>query len=140
MKTAAGLRTAAGGRHPAADFFPETPGRPGSPSASYSRSLPALSHPEHETATGESGQGAIRSADEGAGWRQRARGLSPRVRGHPHVITVVGNHDTVLGQTAGITIQQRYRNTEEVVCHELERRLEPATCEPCCQSTRVKRC
>jgi hypothetical protein len=58
----------------------------------------------------------------------------------PHVITVVGNHDTVLGQTAGITIQQRYRNTEEVVCHELERRLEPATCELCCQSTRVKRC
>jgi hypothetical protein len=56
------------------------------------------------------------------------------------VITVVGNHDTVLGQTAGITIQQRYHNTEEVVCHELERRLEPATCELCCQSTRVKRC
>lgn len=67
-------------------------------------------------------------------------GLSPRVRGHLHVITVVGNHDTVLGQTAGITIQQRYHNTEEVVCHELERRLEPATCELCCQSTRVKRC
>ena len=47
-------------------------------------------------------------------------------------ITVVGNRDTVLGQTAGITIQQRYHNTEEVVCHEPERRLEPATCELCC--------
>ena len=81
----------------------------------------------------------------GGTWQSSLRSVSgavysPRVRGHPHVITVVGNHDTVLGQTAGITIQQRYRNTEEVVCHELERRLEPATCEPCCQSTRVKRC